>query len=79
MTDRFLRVKGAEGIFAIGDCSAIDHQLMYHKAKELFKEADKDGDGSLSVEEFTALMEAAKYKYPQVQFELSKAQNSYMK
>lgn len=79
VTDEFLRVKGAEGIFAIGDCSTIEHHTMYHKAKELFKEADKDGDGSLSIEEFSALMEAAKYKYPQVQFELSKAQNNCMK
>ena len=79
MTDKFLRVKGADGIFAIGDCSTIDQQLMFHKAKELFAEADKDGDGSLSVEEFTALMEVAKYKYPQVQFELAKTENNCLK
>lgn len=28
LTDMYLRVKGAEGVFAIGDCSTIEHDLM---------------------------------------------------
>ena len=41
-----------------------------------FKMADVDGDGHLAVDEFTALMEQAKQKYPQVQVLFSKLRQS---
>ena len=48
---------------------------MVKKAEELFKMADVNGDGHLTIEEFTALMEQAKQKYPQVQVLFSKAEH----
>ena len=36
MTDSYMRVLGAEGIFAIGDCSTISPDVIHKKAKELF-------------------------------------------
>ena len=75
MTDKYLRVRGADGIFALGDCSTIEHDLMIRRAEELFKLADVNGDGTLSYEEFVGLMETAKKKYPQVQVELAAAEN----
>ena len=52
---------------------------MVEKAEELFKMADVNGDGHLTIEEFTALMEQAKQKYPQVQVLFSKAEHSMIK
>ena len=45
----------------------------------LFKMADVNGDGHLAIEKFTALMEQAKLKYPQVQVLFSKAEHSVKK
>ena len=66
LTDSYLRAKGAEGIFALGDCSTIEQSKMIEKAEELFKKADVNGDGQLSLEEFNVLIEQAKKEYPQV-------------
>ena len=79
MTDKFLRVKGAEGVFAVGDCSTIEQELMIRKAEELFKEADVNGDGDLSYSEFVAMLEKAKHLYPQVQVQLSYVENNVEK
>ena len=75
LTDNFLRVRGAKGVFALGDCSTIEHDLMVKRAEELFKMADVNGDGTLSCQEFLALMETAKRKYPQVQVQLTYVEN----
>ena len=37
--------------------------------------ADVNGDGTLSYQEFLALMETAKCKYPQVQVQLTYVEN----
>ena len=63
-------------MFAIGDCSTTEHDMMVRNAEALFHDADQNGDGTLSMEEFKAMMEGAKKKYPQVQFELTKAENN---
>ena len=75
-TDNFLRVKGAEGVFAIGDCSTIEQKLMVKKSKELFKEADINGDGTLTLDEFHNMLDKAKQLYPQVQVQLSFMENN---
>lgn len=75
-TDNFLRVKGAEGVFAIGDCSTIEQKLMVKKSKELFKEADINGDGTLTLDEFHKMLDKAKQLYPQVQVQLSFMENN---
>ena len=76
MTDKYLRVKGAEGVFALGDCSTIEQDQMISQAKELFKEADVNGDGTLCLSEFRSILENAKYKFPQVQVQLSYVENN---
>ena len=57
----------------------LERDKMVEKAEELFKMADMKGDGHLTIEEFTALMEQAKQKYPQVQVLFSKAEHSVIK
>ena len=51
----------------------------FQKAKELFEEADVNGDGTLSYDEFHALFERAKKKYPQVEVELAAADRDIKK
>lgn len=79
MTDEYLRVKGAEGIFAIGDCSTIEQNLMLEKAQQLFEMADVNKDGELTLDEFVGLIEKAKHKFPQIQLFFSKAEKNVKK
>ncbi len=72
-------MRGAEGIFALGDCSTIEHDLMVKQAQELFRVADVDRDMSVTYDEFMDLMETAKSKYPQVQVQLSLAEKEMKK
>ena len=79
MTDSYLRVKGANGIFALGDCSTIEQERMISNAEELFKVADVNGDGTLTLQEFKVLMDDAKMKYPQVSLFFDRAQKNVEK
>jgi NADH:ubiquinone reductase (non-electrogenic) len=63
--DANMRALGAEGtIFAIGDNCRIDQKLFKDRGKELFDEGDKNGDGSLSVEELHGLAASMKTEFP---------------
>ena len=53
--------------------------LVFQKAEELFREADTDGNGTLSYQEFKTLFETAKKKYPQVEVELCAADRDIQK
>ncbi len=79
LTDKYLRVTGAEGVFALGDCSTIEQDLMISNAKELFKQADVNSDGTLTQQEFERIIEKAKEQFPQVQVQLSYVENSVEK
>ena len=69
-------MKGAKGIFALGDCSTIEQKKMIAKAEELFSRGDVNKDGELTLEEFTVLIEQAKKEYPQVSLFFSRAQKN---
>lgn len=79
LTDEYLRVKGAEGIFALGDCSTIEQDLMLEKAQQLFEMADVNKDGELTLDEFIGLIEQAKHKFPQIELFFSKAEKNVKK
>jgi len=75
--DARLRVRGAEGVYAIGDCadvkSAEDPNTPGMKVLELtdvasalFKQADTDGNGSVDKNEFVAILSKLSATYPQV-------------
>lgn len=65
-TDGYLRVKGVNNVYAIGDCAAIDQEKLMNKFTELFKSADKNGDGVLSMEEFEEMVRECSKTYPQM-------------
>ena len=63
-------------MFALGDCSTIEQDLMISNATELFKQADVNSDGTLTQEEFEEIIEKAKEQFPQVQVQLSYVENN---
>ena len=53
VTDGFLNVKNVENVFGIGDCATVQLTKLLSKVEELFKLADKDGSGELTLDEFS--------------------------
>ena len=53
LTNEFLQVKNAPGVFALGDCATIELKKLVHDVTELFEKADANKDGSLSMSEFS--------------------------
>ncbi|EFJ21092.1 hypothetical protein SELMODRAFT_107483, partial [Selaginella moellendorffii] len=65
-TDEWLRVRGCEGVFAVGDCATIEQRKIMEDITYIFKLADKDQNGILSLEEFKEAMETIRGRYPQI-------------
>ncbi|KAK6141122.1 hypothetical protein DH2020_025129 [Rehmannia glutinosa] len=56
-TDEWLRVKGCEEVYALGDCATVDQKKIVEDIAEIFKAADKDNSGTLTIEEFQDVIE----------------------
>ncbi|KAL8201524.1 hypothetical protein R6Q57_012863 [Mikania cordata] len=69
-TDEWLRVKGCEDVYAIGDCATIDQRKIMEDIAAIFNAADKDNSGSLTVEEFQDIVDDILIRYPQVELHL---------
>ncbi|XP_031378670.1 external alternative NAD(P)H-ubiquinone oxidoreductase B1, mitochondrial-like isoform X1 [Punica granatum] len=65
-TDEWLRVKGCENVYALGDCATIDQRKIMEDISAIFKAADKDNSGTLTVKEFQDVIEDIVIRYPQV-------------
>ncbi|KAH0723785.1 hypothetical protein KY289_006829 [Solanum tuberosum] len=65
-TDEWLRVKGCSNVYALGDCTSVDQRKVMEDISAIFKAADKDDSGTLSVEEFRDVLEDIIIRYPQV-------------
>ncbi|XP_031092825.1 external alternative NAD(P)H-ubiquinone oxidoreductase B1, mitochondrial-like [Ipomoea triloba] len=66
-TDEWLRVKGCEGAYALGDCATVDQRKIMEDITTIFKAADKDNSGTLTVDEFEDVIEDIIIRYPQVE------------
>lgn len=69
-TDEWLRVKGCEDVYALGDCATVDQRNIMEDISVIFKAADKDNSGTLTVEEFKDVIEDIMIRYPQVELYL---------
>lgn len=69
-TDEWLRVKGCEQMYALGDCATIDQRKIMEDIAAIFEAADKDKSGTLTVEEFQDVMEDIIINYPQMELYL---------
>ncbi|KAL0560000.1 hypothetical protein IC582_000388 [Cucumis melo] len=66
-TDEWLQVKGAQNVYAIGDCATIDQRKIMEDIATIFKAADKDNSGTLTVAEFQDVLDDILIRYPQVE------------
>ncbi|KAK8564064.1 hypothetical protein V6N13_005725 [Hibiscus sabdariffa] len=65
-TDEWLRVKGSEDVYALGDCASINQRKVMEDIAAIFKAADKDNSGSLTIKEFEDVIDDILVRYPQV-------------
>ncbi|KAJ1267206.1 hypothetical protein BS78_07G038500 [Paspalum vaginatum] len=76
-TDEWLRVRECDGVYAIGDCATINQRKVMEDISEIFRVADKDKSGTLTVKEIQDVLDDIYVRYPQVQLYLkSKQMNS---
>ncbi|XP_057953911.1 external alternative NAD(P)H-ubiquinone oxidoreductase B1, mitochondrial-like [Malania oleifera] len=66
VTDEWLRVKGCEDVYAIGDCATIEQRKVMEDILSIFKAADEDNSGTLTVKEFERILDDVCARYPQV-------------
>lgn len=66
LTDKWLEVKGAPGVYAMGDCASIEQEKLLGRLEELFKGADKDGKGGINPAEFAEFVHKHATAYPQL-------------
>ncbi|XP_022634328.1 external alternative NAD(P)H-ubiquinone oxidoreductase B1, mitochondrial isoform X3 [Vigna radiata var. radiata] len=66
-TNEWLRVKGCEEVYALGDCSSITQRKIMDDITAVFEAADKDKSGTLTIEEFQEVMDDIVLRYPQVE------------
>ncbi|XP_058220166.1 external alternative NAD(P)H-ubiquinone oxidoreductase B1, mitochondrial isoform X1 [Rhododendron vialii] len=71
-TDEWLRVKGCEEVYALGDCATIDQRKIMVDMLNIFKAADKDISGTLTMEEFEDVIDDILERYPQVDLYLKR-------
>ena len=55
LTDNHLHVDNTEGVYALGDCATIELHRLADEVHHLFHLADKNKDGSLSLDEFEGI------------------------
>ncbi|KAL9262455.1 External alternative NAD(P)H-ubiquinone oxidoreductase B1, mitochondrial-like protein [Drosera capensis] len=65
-TDEWLRVKGCNDVFAIGDCATIDQRKVMDDILAIFKAADEDNSGTLTITEFRGVVDDILVSYPQL-------------
>lgn len=69
-TNEWLKVKGCENVYALGDCATIDQRKVMEDISAIFEAADKDKSGTLTVKEFQDVIEDILIRYPQVDHHL---------
>ncbi|KAF7848850.1 hypothetical protein BT93_L1506 [Corymbia citriodora subsp. variegata] len=69
-TNEWLRVKGSENVYALGDCATIDQRKIMEDILNIFKAADKDYSGTLTISEFQDVVDDILIRYPQVELYL---------
>ncbi|CAL9048767.1 unnamed protein product [Musa banksii] len=75
-TDEWLRVRECENVCAIGDCATMSQRKVMEDIMEIFRFADKDNSGTLTVKEIQDVLEDICIRYPQVELYLKNKQMS---
>uniref|UniRef100_A0A1J3ESL1 NADH:ubiquinone reductase (non-electrogenic) n=1 Tax=Noccaea caerulescens TaxID=107243 RepID=A0A1J3ESL1_NOCCA len=69
-TNEWLQVKGCENVYAVGDCASIAQRRIMEDIANIFKAADVDNSGTLTVEELHDVVDDILVRYPQVELYL---------
>ncbi|KAL1336027.1 hypothetical protein HN51_030443 [Arachis hypogaea] len=73
-TDEWLRVEGCNNVYALGDCATINQRKVMEDIAAIFKKADKNNSGTLTVKEFQEAMNDICERYPQLELYLKNNQ-----
>ncbi|KAJ0983692.1 hypothetical protein J5N97_011947 [Dioscorea zingiberensis] len=73
-TDEWLRVLGSNDVYALGDCATISQRKVMEDISAIFKVADKDNSGTLTVKEIKEVLDDICIRYPQVELYLKTMQ-----
>ncbi|KAK8960970.1 hypothetical protein KSP40_PGU013288 [Platanthera guangdongensis] len=65
-TDEWLRVLNCENVYALGDCATITQRKVMEDISAIFKVADKNNSGTLTVKEIKNVLDDIIERYPQV-------------
>ncbi|KAL2475458.1 External alternative NAD(P)H-ubiquinone oxidoreductase B2 [Abeliophyllum distichum] len=65
-SDEWLRVEGCDSVYALGDCATINQRKVVEDICAIFRKADKDNSGTLTVKEFQEVLDDICERYPQV-------------
>lgn len=66
-TNEWLRVRECEGVYAIGDCATVSQRKIMDDISTVFKMADKDNSGTLTLKEINGVLDDICIRYPQVE------------
>ncbi|KAE9461774.1 hypothetical protein C3L33_06334, partial [Rhododendron williamsianum] len=69
-TDEWLRVEGSDNVYAMGDCATINQRKVMEDISVIFRKADKDNSGTLTVKEVQEVIYDICERYPQVELYL---------
>ncbi|KAI9152672.1 hypothetical protein H9P43_009468 [Blastocladiella emersonii ATCC 22665] len=69
--DDGLAVLGAQDVYAVGDCAAIANPRFLDRLAALFAEADTDGDGALTRDEYKRFAHALAQRHPTAETHLA--------
>ncbi|XP_012572488.1 external alternative NAD(P)H-ubiquinone oxidoreductase B2, mitochondrial-like [Cicer arietinum] len=73
-TDEWLRVEGTNNVYALGDCGTINQRKVMEDIAAIFKKADADNSGTLTVKECQEVINDICERYPQVELYLKSKQ-----
>uniref|UniRef100_A0A0E0LR40 NADH:ubiquinone reductase (non-electrogenic) n=1 Tax=Oryza punctata TaxID=4537 RepID=A0A0E0LR40_ORYPU len=73
-TDEWLRVRECDDVYAVGDCATINQRRVMDDISEIFRVADKDNSGTLTVKEIQDVLDDIYVRYPQVELYLKSRQ-----
>lgn len=80
-TDNYLHLRGLEdnSIYALGDCATIENPNLLEHIIEFFEEADSNKDGSLQLNEFLAVCNTIKTRFPLTEEHLVNLESKFKK
>ncbi|XP_031129371.1 external alternative NAD(P)H-ubiquinone oxidoreductase B2, mitochondrial-like isoform X1 [Ipomoea triloba] len=73
-TDEWLRVEGCDNVYAIGDTATINRRKVMEDIAAIFRKADKDSSGTLTVKECQEVLADVCERYPQMELYLKSKQ-----